>query len=111
MNDCVFSVHNHKLGRDNIAARIRPNPLYDSHSPFDPDNDVDYKTVLFYPEKATFTAGFDLAPDWAPTCTHSNLIMCHDEARITEMHSSLTSVKLIDNVKRMLSVMRIFSFQ
>ena len=62
LNDIVFSGHNRKVSQTNCVIRVRPNPMFGLHSPFDPENDADYKTVLVYPDKVSYTEGRRTGP-------------------------------------------------
>ncbi|CAD7961893.1 unnamed protein product [Amoebophrya sp. A120] len=108
-NDIVFSNHNRKLEKDQACFRIRANTQYDAHSPFDVDNDGDYKTVLVMgTEKITLVPGTDLKPNFTPIQTHATLVMCMENMEL--YRSSLESVKIIERLRRLCTALRLLSF-
>merc|ERR1712196_470788 len=110
-NDVVWSIHNKMKGQAaRCIVRVRPNPLYDVHSPFDPENDGDYKTAVVMADKVAFAEGTDLKPDFALQKTHTTLVLCFEEEGAADSYaSSTTTAKLVENVRRISSAMRLLS--
>jgi len=120
-NDIVFSNHNRNsdeavMGKDRCCFRIRSNERFDAHSPFDVDNDLDYKTVMILgTDKVSFTPGSDLKPNFTPIQTHATLVMCMQGeggggGQAEKYQSSLDSVKIIERVRRLCTALRLLSF-
>jgi len=114
-SDLAFSKHNKTLGKGRACFRLRSNTNYSVHSPFDVDNDLDYKTVLCYGEKTTFVPGSDVKPNFLPLETHMNLVLClaqnPDNEEILGQYRSRMSTALIkERVKRLLTALRPLSF-
>ncbi|CAD7960863.1 unnamed protein product [Amoebophrya sp. A25] len=87
----------------------RENRAFDAHSPFDVDNDGDYKTALTNgTDKVCFVHGTDLKPNFEPVQTHATLIMCLDKPEAYA--SSLESVKITERVRRLCIALRLLSF-
>ena len=115
-NDVIWSIHNKTKGTaDRAVVRVRPNPLCEVISPFDPENDGDYKTCVFSKDKVCFAKGTDLKPNF-DECgpTHTTLVLCFGDeggAVVVDSYmSDMSTAKLVENVRRMASALRLLSF-
>mmetsp|Transcript_55421 Transcript_55421/g.154416 ORF Transcript_55421/g.154416 Transcript_55421/m.154416 type:complete len:639 (+) Transcript_55421:104-2020(+) len=129
--DIASSRHNKSLpenrfgpGSDRAIVRIRENLLCEQYDPLDPDCDVDYQGVMFFPDKVCFVQSLEGRSPCNETpvaghFTHASLYLCFEQAPNTGKQDSellerlrvnSANVRFIEAVRQTMALMRLLSF-
>jgi hypothetical protein len=129
--DIASSKHNKSLpkdrfgpGSDRALVRIRENLLCEEFDALDPDCDVDYQAVMFFPDKACFVQSRELTTpcNEAPVAshvTHASLSLCFERQpnpgpqlgeQLERMRVTCANARFVEAVRQTIALMRLLSF-
>mmetsp|Transcript_50053 Transcript_50053/g.162019 ORF Transcript_50053/g.162019 Transcript_50053/m.162019 type:complete len:652 (-) Transcript_50053:122-2077(-) len=122
--DIASSKHNKNLPRERALVRVRENPLYDEFDPLDPDCDVDYQAIMFFPDKSCFVKSMEQQSPCNESLgtghlTHASLYLCYDKVpepqpnHIEQLHRlevTCTTARFVEAVRQTMQIMRLLSF-
>lgn len=121
--DIVSSKHNKRLPKEKALVRVRENPLCEEYDPLDPDCVTDYRSILFFPDKACFVQSLETAPvseELAPGhLTHSSLYLCFEKEpfpgpehaeTLEKLEVTCCTVRFVESMRQTMALMRLLCF-
>jgi hypothetical protein len=111
-------------GPDRALVRIRQNLLCEQYDPLDPDCDVDYQAVMFFPDKCCMVQSMELKSPCNETPspghqTHSSLFLCFEKhpnpgpahlEDLDRIRVNCTNARFVEAVRQTMALMRLLSF-
>lgn len=117
--DITSSRHNKKLPRDRALCRIRENLHYEEYDPLDLDAEMDYKGVLFWPNKVGFVQSLESVSPCNEALanghvTHAALVLAIEPFAPQDVKQRLgvsqANVRFVDCVRKTMALLRLLSF-
>eukprot|EP00927_Polykrikos_kofoidii_P065534 TRINITY_DN61273_c0_g1_i1.p1 TRINITY_DN61273_c0_g1~~TRINITY_DN61273_c0_g1_i1.p1 ORF type:complete len:640 (-),score=97.82 TRINITY_DN61273_c0_g1_i1:193-2112(-) len=129
--DIASSRHNKSLPRDRFGpgsdraiVRIRENLLQEEYDCLDPDCDIDYQAIMFFPDKACFVQSLELKSPCNETpvegnLTHASLFLCFEnrpdpgpnhEELLERLQVTCASARFVEAVRQTMMLMKLLSF-
>mmetsp|Transcript_58642 Transcript_58642/g.148618 ORF Transcript_58642/g.148618 Transcript_58642/m.148618 type:complete len:652 (+) Transcript_58642:58-2013(+) len=122
--DIASSQHNKSLPKERALVRVRENPLYEEFDPLDPDCDVDYQAIMFFPDKACFVQSMEQQSPCREALklghlTHASLYLCYDKVptpgpnhveQLQRLEVTCTSARFVEAVRQTMQLMRLLCF-
>jgi len=120
--DVASSKHNKRLPKEQALVRIRENPHYEEYDPLDPDSETDYTSVMFFPDKSTFTKDLESQPDHGLLkghLTHASFYLCFDkypnpganhQDLLQKLEVTCSNVRFVESIRQTMALMRLLSF-
>lgn len=111
-------------GNDRALVRIRENLLFEHYDPLDPDCDIDYQAVMFFPDKCCMVQSLEQkVPCNEEPCanhvTHASLYQCfekhpnpspHHDEELSRIRVNCTNARFVEAVRQTMALMRLLSF-
>merc|ERR1712187_624371 len=111
-------------GNDRALVRIRENLLFEQYDPLDPDCDIDYQAIMFFPDKSCMVQSLEQkVPCNEEPCaghhTHASLYQCfekhpnpspHHDEELARIRVNCTNARFVEAVRQTMALMRLLSF-
>lgn len=122
--DIASSRHNKNMPREKAMVRVRENTLYEEFDPLDPDCDVDYQSIMFFPDKSCFVQSLESVSPCKDAClsgheTHASLYLCYAKTptpsanhteQLQRLDVTCTNVRFIEAVRQTMQLMRLLCY-
>merc|ERR1712194_967674 len=122
--DIASSRHNRHLPQERALVRVRENPLCDEFDPLDPDCDIDYQAIMFFPDKSCFVQSLEQTTACNEAvklghCTHGSLYLCFDKVptsgpnhmeNLARLEVTCGSARFVEAVRQTMQLMRLLCF-
>lgn len=122
--DIASSKHNRSLPKERALVRVRENPLCDEFDPLDPDCDIDYQAIMFFPDKACFVQSLERISPCKEAVksghfTHASLYLCYDKTptpgpnhaeHLQRLEITCSNARFAEAVRQTMQLMRLLCF-
>lgn len=123
--DIASSKHNQHLPKEKALVRVRENPLCDEFDPLDPDCDIDYQAIMFFPDKACFVQSLEKDSPCREANkkmheTHASLYLCYDRVppppapnhaeNLSRLEVTCSNARFVEAVRQTMQLMRLLCF-
>lgn len=122
--DIASSKHNKDLPPERALVRIRENSLYETFDALDPDCDVDYQALMFFPDKSCFVKSLERISPCNEAMvtghvTHASLFLCferhpnppsHYGELLGKLEVSCSTARFVEAVRQTMQLMQLLSF-
>lgn len=122
--DIASSVHNKVLPKEKALVRVRVNTEYETFDPLDPDCDMDYQSIMFYPDKACLVKSLDrkVPCDESPLnghVTHASLYLCYERHPnpganhadlLQRIEVNCGNVRFVESARQTMQLLKLLSF-
>merc|ERR1712190_582188 len=120
--DIASSKHNKTLRKEQALVRVRPNFLFEEFDALDPDCDIDYQGIMFFPDKACLVQSLEQVSPCKEAfvtghVTHASLYLCHerrpegpDPEQLQRLEVNCTNVRFVEAVRQTMQLMRLLCF-
>lgn len=122
--DVASSRHNKSLPKERALLRVRENPLFEEFNPLDPDCDVDYQAIMFFPDKSCFVQSLEGVLPCKEALklgnlTHASLYLCYDKVpnpalnhvdQLSRLEVTCSNARFVEAVRQTMQLMRLLCF-